>query len=37
MKLQILFSYGKNEKIIINVSSAEHAQRAVKVNSALSN
>ena len=32
MKCQILFS-GKNKKNIINLSSAENAQRAVKVNS----
>ena len=32
MKCQILFS-GKNKKNIINLSSAENAQRVVKVNS----
>ena len=32
MKCQILFS-GKNKKKIINLSSAENAQRVVKVNS----
>ena len=31
MKCQILFS-GKNKKNIINLSSAENAQRVVKVN-----
>ena len=31
MKCQILFS-GKNKKNIINCSSAENAQRVVKVN-----
>ena len=31
MKCQILFS-GKNKKKIINLSSAENAQRVVKVN-----
>ena len=35
MKCQILFS-GKNKKNIINLSSAENAQRVVKVNVALS-
>ena len=34
MKCQILFS-GKNKKNIINLSSAENAQRVVKVNIAL--
>ena len=33
MKCQILFS-GKNKKNIINLSSAENAQRVVKVNKA---
>ena len=31
MKCQILFS-GKNKKNVINLSSAENAQRVVKVN-----
>ena len=34
MKCQILFS-GKNKKNIINLSSAENAQRVVKVNKGL--
>ena len=34
MKCQILFS-GKNKKNIINLSSAENAQRVVKVNESI--
>ena len=34
MKCQILF-FGKNKKNIINLSSAENAQRVVKVNTGL--
>ena len=35
MKCQILFT-GKNKKSIINLSSAENAQRVVKVNTSFS-